>query len=277
MVPTQRDVSDHYTRGNLVAAIRGGVEALGKTINSVTIDDLAPVDEYHIGGRQASKDFLSQLNLTPEKHVLDVGCGLGGPARFVATRYGCQVTGIDLTPEFIETGQTLCAWVKLDNRVSLHLGSALAMPFTDHAFDSAYMLHVGMNIGDKAKLFSEVSRVLRPNSLFGIYDVMRIGDGELTYPVHWAATAASSAVATPAQYREALERAGFAVIAERNRCDFALAQYDQLRVRTAAAAGPPPLGQHLLMGSNTSHYLQNMIENVSTGRIAPVELIARNS
>ena len=276
-MPTQQDVSHHYTRGNLVAAIRGGVEALGKTINSITIDDLAPVDEYHIGGRQASEDFLGQLDLTPEKQVLDVGCGLGGAARFVAGRYGCQVTGIDLTPEFIETGKVVCGWVGLDNRVFLHLGSALAMPFADHVFDCAYMLHVGMNIVDKAKLCSEVSRVLRPSSLFGIYDVMRIGDGELAYPVHWAMTAASSAVATPAQYREALERAGFAVIAERDRRDFALVQFDQLRARTVAASGPPPLGLHILMGGNTPDFVRNMIENVSTGRIAPVELIARKS
>jgi hypothetical protein len=99
----------------------------------------------------------------------------------------------------------------------------------------------------------------------------------IPYPVHWATTAASSAVATPAQYREALEKAGFAVIAERNRRDFALAQYDQLRARTATVGGPPPLGLHILMGSNTSDYVQNMIENVSTGRIAPVELVARKS
>jgi len=276
-VPTQQDVSHHYTRGNLVAAIRGGVEALGKTINSITIDDLAPVDEYHIGGRQASADFLGQLDLTPEKQVLDIGCGLGGAARFVASRYGCQVTGLDLTPEFIETAKVLCGWVGLDSRISLHLGSALAMPFADRVFDCAYMLHVGMNIVDKAKLCSEVSRVLRPSSLFGIYDVMRIGDGELAYPVHWAATAASSAVATPAQYREAVEKSGFTIVAERNRRDFALAQYDQLRAKTAAAGGPPPLGLHLLMGSSTPDYVRNMIENVSSGRIAPVELIARKS
>ena len=104
-MPTQQDISTHYTHGNLVAAIRGGVEALGKTIISITIDDLAPVDEYHIGGRQASADFLGQLDLTPEKQVLDIGCGLGGAARFVASRYGCQVTGLDLTPEFIETAK----------------------------------------------------------------------------------------------------------------------------------------------------------------------------
>jgi ubiquinone/menaquinone biosynthesis C-methylase UbiE len=127
------------------------------------------------------------------------------------------VTGIDLTPEFIETGKVLCEWVGLDSRISLGQGSALAMPFADCVFDRAYMLHVAMNIVDKAKLCSEVSRVLRPNSLFGIYDVMRIGDGELTYPVPWAMTAASSAVATPAQYREAHKKAGFTVLAERYR------------------------------------------------------------
>ncbi|QWG17653.1 methyltransferase domain-containing protein [Bradyrhizobium sediminis] len=276
-MPTQQDVSDHYTHGGLAAAIRSGIESLGKTINSVTVDDLAPVDEFHIGGRQASEDFLGQLDLSPEKHVLDVGCGLGGAARFVANRYGCRVTGIDLTPEYVETAKVLCRWVGLDNSISLHQGSALAMPFADRAFDRAYMLHVGMNIDDKAKLCSEVSRVLRSNALFGIYDVMKVGDGELTYPVPWATTATSSAVAKPAQYREALEAAGFSVIAERNRRDFALAFFDQLRARTAAADGPPPLGLHILMGRNTPDKVQNMIQNISNGRIAPVELIARKA
>ncbi len=274
-MPAQQDISSHYTHGNLVAAIRSGVESLGKTIDSVTVDDLAPVDEFHIGGRQASEDFLGQLDLSPERHVLDVGCGLGGAARFVASWYGCRVTGIDLTPEYVDTARVLCSWVGLENRISLHQGSALAMPFADSAFDRAYMLHVGMNIDDKARLCSEVCRVLRSHSLFGIYDVMKIGDGELTYPVPWATTATSSAVAKPAQYREALQAAGFSVIAERNRRDFALAFFDQLRAKTAAAGGPPPLGLHILMGRNTPDKVQNMIQNISNDRIAPVELIAR--
>ena len=276
-MPTPQDVTNHYTHGDLASAIRSGIESLGKKVESITVNDLAPVDEFHIGGRQASEDFLSQLDLSPEKQVLDVGCGLGGAARFVASRYGCRVTGIDLTPEYVETGNVLCGWVGLGNSISLHQGSALAMPFADRAFDRAYMLHVGMNIDDKPKLCSEVSRVLRSGSLFGIYDVMRIGDGELTYPVPWATTAASSALATPAQYREALQSAGFSVIAERNRRDFALAFFDQLRARTAAAGGPPPLGLHILMGRNTPDKVQNMIQNISNGRIAPVELIARKA
>ena len=276
-MPTQQDISTHYTHGNLVAAIRGGIESLGKTIDSVTVDDLAPVDEFHIGGRQASEHFLDQLNLTPEKHVLDVGCGLGGPARFVASRYGCRVDGIDLTPEYIETGRVVCGWLGLNDRISLHHGSALSMPFADGAFDGAYMLHVGMNIEHKAKLCSEIRRVLRPGALFGIYDVMKAGGDELSYPVPWATTAASSFMASPAQYRSALQAAGFEIIAELDRREFAMAFFDQLRAKTMAAGGPPPLGLHVLMGRNAPDKIQNMIQNIAKGRITPVEMIARKA
>lgn len=268
-------ISLHYAHGNLVGAIRSGIAALGKTPDSLTIDDLAPLDEFHIGGRRASEDFLDQLGLSAEKHVLDVGCGLGGAARLAASRYGCRVTGIDFMHEYIEAGKVLSGWVGLEHRVSLHQGSALAMPFPDGAFDGAFMLHVGMNIEDKAKLCSEVGRVLRPGALFGIYDVMRTGQGALTYPVPWATTAESSAVAEPVHYRHALQAAGFTITAQRNRRDFALALFEQLRAKTSAVSGPPPLGLHILMGRNTPEKVRNMIENISAGRVAPVELIAQ--
>lgn len=269
------NLTDHYTHGDLLGAIYAGVAALGKTPDSVTIDDLAPVDEFHIGGRQASEDFLDQLNLSEEDHVLDVGCGLGGASRFVASRYHSRVTGIDLTAEYVDTGQALCGWLRLEDRVTLRQGSALSMPFEDSAFDGGYMMHVGMNIKDKAGLYSEVYRVMRTGTSFGVYDVMRVGDEELTYPVPWATTAEASAVATPEQYKQALQHAGFAITAERNRHDFALAFFEQLRAKAAASSGPPPLGLHILMGDSAVTKVQNMIENVSAGRVAPVELIAR--
>src|SRR5258707_3866151 len=158
---------------------------------------------------------------------------------------------------------------------AFHCIRALSMPFADGAFDGAYMLHVGMNIEDKAKLCSEVHRVLRPGSLFGIYDVMKAGAGELSFPLPWATTAASSFVVDPAQYRSALQAAAFAVIAELNRRDFAITFFDQFRATTLADGDHTPLGLHVLMGRNAPDKAQNMIQNVARGHIAPVELIAR--
>jgi ubiquinone/menaquinone biosynthesis C-methylase UbiE len=268
-------VSKHYAHGNLTSAIVAGLATLGKTKDSITVDDLAPIDEFHIGGRKASEVFLSQLGFSPATHVLDVGCGLGGAARFVASRYGSRVTGIDLTDEYVATGNTLCKWTGLDQRISLRRGNALAMPFDDGKFDGAYMLHVGMNIENKEQLADELARVLRSGSVLGIYDVMRTGPGDLSYPLPWAATPDLSTVAELYRYTKALETAGFAVISERNRRDFALTFFSDLRTKTAAAGGPPPLGLHVLMGKTTPDKIQNMIANITDGRIAPVELIAR--
>ncbi len=270
-------VSAHYARGGLLAAIRDGVAQLGKTPATLMVEDLAPVDEFHIGGRQASEDFLGQLGLTPDQRVLDVGCGLGGSARFAATHYGCHITGIDLTEEYVATGQVMCDWVGLGDRVSLHQGSALAMSFEADTFDGAYMLHVGMNIADKRRLCAEVHRVLRPGACFGIYDVMRTGAGELAYPVPWAATPETSAVDSVDDYRLALRAADFAITAERNRRDFAREFFEKLKASTTGASGPVPLGLHILMGDTMPHKIANMVASIASGTLAPVEIVARKA
>ena len=267
-------VSNHYTHGGLLDAIRAGLERLGKSPDTVDIQDLGPVDEFHIGGREASEQFLDQLQLSGDDHVLDVGCGLGGASRFVAHRYGSRVTGVDLTEEYVETGRVLCSWLGLDHRVDLRQGSAMALPHPDGEFDKAYMMHVGMNIADKQGLFTELHRALKPGGRLGVYDVMRVGEGELTFPVPWAMTAETSALDAPETYKSGLSAAGFRVVAERNRRDFALDFFARLRASTAAAGGPPPLGLHILMGETAPTKIKNMIENISEGRIAPVELIA---
>lgn len=274
-MPHEEDVSMHYTHGDLLNAIKNGVEQLGKSITSVTIEDLAPLDEFHIGGRQASQDFLDQLKFSAEDHLVDVGCGLGGTSRFVANRYTCNVTGIDLTSEYIEAGEALCKWVGLDQTITLHQGSALDMLFDDEEFDGGYMMHVGMNIEDKVSLYKEIFRVLRPGSNFGVYDVMQIEKGELIYPVPWATTSKESKLANPMQYKQAMEDAGFTVYSERNRRGFALSFFEQLKRNSTAKSGPPPLGLHILMGNNAPIKVQNMIKNISSGYIAPVEIIGR--
>jgi SAM-dependent methyltransferase len=135
-------------------------------------------------------------------------------------------------------------------------------------------MHVGMNIADKRSLAEELHRVLRPGGKFGIYDVMRVGDGDLAFPVPWAMTPEGSAVVTPDDYKVALEAAGWRIVAERNRRDFALDFFAQLQASAANTAGPPPLGLHILMGDTASAKVKNMIENISRNLIAPIELIA---
>ncbi len=273
-MPDPQLVADHYTHGGLLEAIRDGIAKLGKTVANVGIDDLAPVDEFHIGGRVATRSFLDQLDIDAGHHVLDVGCGLGGGSRFAAHTYGCRVTGVDLTREYVEAGNVLCTWVGLSDRIALEVGNATDLHHPDGSFDRAYMLHVGMNIADKDRLISELFRVLRPGAKVGIYDVMRVSDGDLTFPVPWAMEPQGSAVAPVSAYTAALERSGFAITAQRNRRDFALDFFAQLQAKVTSATVAPPLGLQILMGNSAPTKVRNMIDNISRHLIAPVEIVA---
>ena len=267
-------ITEHYTHGRLLDQILRGVEAIGKTPETVTVDDLAPVDEFHIGGRQASEDFINQLELSGDDHTLDVGCGIGGTARFVASRFGCRVTGIDLTPEFVSTGQSLCDWVGLSGKVKLRQGDATGMPFDNESFDAAFMLHVGMNIANKAGLFKEVHRLIKPGSKFGIYDVMKISDEALTYPVPWSSEPGTSSLGTQEQYMKELEQAGFSINKIRDRREFAAEFFAKARRQMEQAGGAPPLGVHIAMGDSAPVKISNMVENIAAGRVSPIEIIA---
>jgi ubiquinone/menaquinone biosynthesis C-methylase UbiE len=276
-MPNDKAVSDHYQHGHLLQAIEAGLAALGKSRDNVTVEDLGPVDEFHVGGRVATDHFLSQLKFSVEDHVLDVGCGLGGASRFVATEYESQVTGIDLTQEYVDTGNELSAWVGLGDKISLQQGSALEMPFANDSFSGAYMLHVGMNIADKAKLFAEVFRTLRPGSLFGVYDVMRQDDGDLAYPLPWARDERTSSLATPDEYVEILSNAGFEVVSRTSRREFALEFFRRQRALIRENGGPPPLGVHVLMQQNSEERVKNMVANLKRGSVAPAEIVARKA
>jgi SAM-dependent methyltransferase len=207
-------------------------------------------------------------------HLLDIGCGIGGAASLFASEHRCRVTGIDLTSEFVQVAASLARRAGLAELVSYRQGSALSLPFEPGSFDGAYMIHVGMNIADKSRLFAEARRVLRPGGVFGIYDVMRTGEGELRFPVPWASHPETSFVAEIPAYRRLLEAGGFTVQKERNRRDFGIEFFRQMRER-AAGGGPPVPGFHTLMGPDFPQKTANVIANLERGLIAPVELICR--
>jgi ubiquinone/menaquinone biosynthesis C-methylase UbiE len=214
------------------------------------------------------------MKLKPGATVLDIGSGIGGPARFLARRNGCSVVGVDLTPEYVKVAENLTGMVGLGGQVSFRVGSATALPFEDDSFDAATLIHVAMNIADKPKLCAEAARVLKADAVFGVYEVMRTGEDDLAYPVPWAESASLSFLETPAGFRQALEQVGFAVEQEEDRRDFALDFFRQVRSRMKES-GPPPLGIHLHMGASAADKIGNMIKNLASGTIAPVEMICR--
>ena len=271
----EQTVARHYARGSLEREIFDALAAAGKNLNHLVPADLSPVDEFHIGGRQATVDFATELGFKPGMLLLDIGAGLGGASRHFAYEHNCRVTGIDITADYVHLAKTLARRAGLESEVAYLHASALDLPFAPASFDGAYMLHTGMNIREKSRLFQQVRRVLKPGALFGIYDVMlETGDAALSFPLPWAATPGASFVETPATYRRLLEGAGFVLRNERNRRAFAVDFFRQLRARAAQAGEPPRLGLNLLMGESAPQKIANMIDNLERGLIAPVEMIS---
>jgi len=270
----EQEIAEHYQHGNLLTAIEYALKKQGKNKAELSLEDLSPLDEFHIGGRTASENFLGQLHFKPPQNILDIGCGLGGAARLVANTYQSFVTGIDLTPEYIETGNILSDWLDLSHKVKLKQASALDLPFEKAQFDGAYMIHVGMNIENKRQLFSEVFRVLKPQSLFGIYDVIQQSTGNLIYPVPWAENSHQSYVSNIDEYKENLLSAGFEIIALNNQRNFALDFFKQVRKKNKVNASISRLGVHILMKTSAHQKLINLRSNIEDNIVAPIEIIA---
>ncbi|ATU95568.1 class I SAM-dependent methyltransferase [Phyllobacterium zundukense] len=271
---TEEQVAKHYTHGALERTILEALIASGKDIDTLVASDMSVLDELHLGWRAATVELGKNLGVEPHMRLLDVGSGIGGPARYFAETYECRVTGVDLTDEFVEVAEALTSRCGLDDRVSFHQASALALPFEDQSFDAATMIHVGMNIEDKATLFAEVHRVLKPGARFGVYDVMRMLDVALAYPMPWAETNATSFVETRETYRRLLMAHGFEIEQENSRRELALKLAQEMREK-AAIDGPSPLGPHVIMGAAAKPRLANVFEALQNGVIAPIEIIAR--
>ena len=271
---TEQQGASHYTHGAVQQAIFDALKSMGKDIDRLATADLVAADEFHLGWRAATTLLAKDLGLKCGMHVLDVGSGIGGPARFFAETHGCRVTGIDLTEEFVQVAGELTRRCGLGDLVSFRQGSALDLPFGAGAFDAATLIHVGMNIADKARLFRNVRRVLKPGAPFAVYEVMRVADGDLPYPMPWAQSGGTSFVETPETYRELLNDAGFAIEREENRREFVLKLAAEIREK-AAAHGAPALGIPILMGPAWRERLTNVMSTLERGTIAPVQMIAR--
>ena len=267
-------VAKHYTRGRLEETILRALAESGKDPQILAPTDLAPVDEFHVGGLASTEELAARMELRPDLHLLDVGCGLGGPARYFASEHSCRVTGVDLSEEFVQVARSLTRLVKLDHLVEFRQSSALHLPFDSQVFDRAYMIHVGMNISDKAAAYREARRVLRTGGLFVVFDILRIADGPIRYPVPWAMSQDTSFVADVIGHRNAMQIAGFRITQERSRRAFAI-DFTERTIARMAQTAPPALGLHLLLGDKMPQMANNILAMMQEGLLESVELFAR--
>ncbi|HEX7006690.1 MAG TPA: class I SAM-dependent methyltransferase [Alphaproteobacteria bacterium] len=271
----EQRVASHYANDSLEKKILDALVASGKDPDRLEPADLSPVDEFHTGGREATVELAARGNFAPGSRILDIGCGIGGASRYFAVEGRCLVTGIDLTEDYVRTAAALAVRVGLGDRVTYREASALALPFEPASFDGAYMIHVGMNIEDKPRLFAEVRRVVKRGGTFALFDIMRSGDRAPSYPMPWAETAETSFLASPAEYRRALEAAGFEITGERDRTAYAREFFGRAVARARAAGGPPPLGIHLLMKAGAQQKIANILSGLDSNLIAPTEIVCR--
>ena len=270
----EQAVVAHYTRVGLAEAIMDGLTRNGADPDALSPADLAPVDEFHTAGRITTLKALEMTPIAAGMHVLDAGCGIGGTARCLAREHGCRVTGIDLTPAYVDVARSLTELMALSDACTFHVGSATAMPFAAAHFDAGVSFHAAMNIDDRAAFYGELARVLRPGAPLCLFDVMKGPAPGMRYPVPWAETEATSFLRSPDETMAALHAAGFRVTAAESLRDFAIAYFREVFDRAAQSDAPPPLGLHLLTGANAREKFINYAESLKQQQIDPVILVA---
>jgi len=257
-------VEQHYGNDGIVQRIVEALTQSGFDMENLDPDVLAGADEFHIGGREGTIQVASAINIDAEHQLLDVGCGIGGAARFFARSTGASVTGVDLTPEFVGAAIELTNLVGMSGQIDFKVGSATDLPFMDDTFDAVTMLHVGMNIADKDQMMSELARVCRPQGTILIYDVTITKKGDLPYPMPWSSTPQFSFPEPVENYEKAAAQAGLRHIGNSDHYDLAVKFFND------PPAAPPIVTLGHLMGPRMMQMKDNAAEAVNQGLISPV-------
>lgn len=255
-------VRQHYHATGLVERIKGALAAFPEG-QPLTPQQLGAMDQFHTRGLEATADLARLAKIDATMSVLDIGAGVGGPARFLNETYGCRVTGVDLSEAFVDAARYLTERTGHSDKVSFQAANALDLPFGDGSFDAVFLQHVAMNIADRPRLYREIRRVLKPNGRFATFDVVLNG-GEPEYPLPWARTPATSFLLAADATRDAIEAAGLRPVTWQD--DTALAKDWFAKMR---ASGPPPspnLG--VLMGPDTPQLITNLARNLGQGKLA---------
>jgi len=269
-----RAIADHWGQGDVYALIVSALNKASKPLDNLTVEDLAPVDHFHARGFVATTELADQLPIKAGEHILDIGCGLGGPARYLAKRFQCQVTGLDITQPFVEAANKLTALLHMEPQVKIELGDGMRLPYADATFDGAYTQHVTMNIDDRATFFAQAYRVLKSGAFFALTEHGLGEKGDPLYPVPWSMDGRGSYLVTPSDTREFLRGAGFIDIRIEDTGPKYVAAYKAV-IEQGQKGELPPLGIHLLLGDTAPQKTRNSLRNIEEGRTHPIQVICR--
>jgi len=262
-------INSHYGSNKLSERILNSLEKAGKDITALSIDDLAPMEEFHIGGRKATHHLASLSGLSNGMRVLDIGCGVGGPARALAQHFGCSVIGIDLTKEFCLAGSMLNQRTRMADKISLLNSGALDMPFANDAFDVAWMQHAAVNISDKEKLFRQIARILRPKGKLAMYELIK-GDSPVKYfPLPWAHKPDMSHLTTGMATQNLLKSIGFSAKSWED-VTLGAREFFRKALSKTAKHRTPSVNLSTLMGPDFPVMAQNVLKNLEENRLSVI-------
>lgn len=270
---TAEAVSAHYSRQNIEQIILSELSKSGKDINNLTVDDLAPMDELHTRGREATASLAALVGLHKDRRVLDVGSGIGGPSRYIASKYGCKVVGLDLVSEHCTAAKALAKRVKLDDRVQYRQGDATNMPFEDKSFDVVWTQHASMNIQDKEKLYFEMYRVLVTGGRLVIYDIFAGADEKTPaiYPVPWAKDNSISFLIRQQDARNLLKKIGFSEILWQDMTAASIEWIKQMIKKvqqSGSSTGGGLVIRNSIVGPEWPMRIKNLAQNLEENRLA---------
>jgi SAM-dependent methyltransferase len=267
-------IAEHWAKGDVYALIVSALERSSKSLVSLTLEDLAPIDHFHARGFPATVELADRLPVQTGHHLLDIGCGLGGPARYFAHRFRCRVSGIDITRPFVEAARKLTALLRMEDRVTIEHGDGTQLPFADDTFDAAYTQHVTMNVADRSRFFGEASRVLKRGAFFAVTEHGLGVAGSPYYPVPWSDDGTGSYLIAPEDTRRFLDAAGFTAIVMEETGSPYLEAYKRA-IGLAEKGALPPLGVHLLQGDSAPQKIRNAARNIEEGRTRPIQIVCR--
>jgi MPBQ/MSBQ methyltransferase len=268
-----KHIHRYYSPNGLYNRIIEGLNAIGKDLSRVTLDDLQPVDEFHIRGDTATKELIKLAEFTPDMHILDVGCGVGGSTRRLSHQTGCCVTGIDLSNEYIDAAERLTQLLNMQERVKFHACSALQLPFEDNSFDGVWSIQMNMNVDDKLGWLKEIYRVLKPAARTVLYEVCGGKNSPAYFPVPWAQDDSMSFLVTPESFRDAITAVGFDILVWNDKTDVARQAFAHMR-EPVGEPDLPELGVHLLVGNDILTKAYNLHRNLNEERVRLIETVA---